>query len=225
MISATRLQLLRMCCKTRLFLSPTFDFELRRGFVHRLCGSTLRHGAYAGQTPAPVGGAQWMILASRRRFCAVAVSNTSSRTPLKPRNRRRSSLRMRFMWANLISTFLRSRCDCLKASVFARARTRSRISSSMSRETLRAFAVVHCGLSLHLAPSYVRARYGSPRPPSMMPLWVSNLPAGQTYTLRRRSKRKSARLNLPSTRAELSHTGTCGVIARSVNHLSSLAAP
>jgi hypothetical protein len=34
----------------------------------------------------------------------------------------------------------------------------------------------------------------------MMPLWVSSLLAGQTYALRSRSKMKSSRLNLPSSR-------------------------
>jgi hypothetical protein len=38
------------------------------------------------------------------------------------------------------------------------ARTWSRTSSSMSRETLRAFAVVHRGLSSHLLQSYMLAR-------------------------------------------------------------------
>src|SRR6478735_11785779 len=41
--------------------------------------------------------------------------------PLKPLSRSRSSFRMRFMWANSISTFLRSRRDCWKASVSASA--------------------------------------------------------------------------------------------------------
>jgi hypothetical protein len=70
-------------------------------------------------------GEQWWrtaeALASSRRFCAVAVSSTSSLTPLKPRSRSRSSFRMRFMCANLISIFLHSRRDCWKASVLARA--------------------------------------------------------------------------------------------------------
>ena len=54
---------------------------------------------------------------------------------------------------------------------------------------------------------------------------MSSLPEGQTYTLRSRSKTKSARLKVPSLRADLSHTGTCGAILRSISHLSSLAAP
>src|SRR5262249_17882885 len=71
---------------------------------------------YATQGAA-IGGARHTSLASRRRFRAVAVSSTSSRAPLKPRNRSRSSLRMRFMCANLISIFLRSRRDCWNFSI------------------------------------------------------------------------------------------------------------
>ena len=58
----------------------------------------------------------------------------------------------------MMSDPLRSRCDCWKASVLARDRTCSRMSSSISRETLRAGAVVHRGLSPHLAQSYMLAR-------------------------------------------------------------------
>jgi hypothetical protein len=76
------------------------------------------------------------------QVCAVAVSSTSSLAPLKLRSRRRSSLRMRFMCANRISTFLRSRDDRWNASVLASARTRSRTSSLASRVTLRIAAVV-----------------------------------------------------------------------------------
>ena len=83
------------------------------------------------------GGARPRSLTSRLRFCAVAVSSTSSLAPLRPRSRSRSSPRMRFIWANRISTFLRSRRDCWKASVFANARTLSRTSSLRSRVTLQ----------------------------------------------------------------------------------------
>ena len=55
--------------------------------------------AYTGQA-AGIGGGRQRSLARRLKFCAVAVSSTSSFTPLKPRKRSRSSLRMRFMWAN-----------------------------------------------------------------------------------------------------------------------------
>ena len=71
------------------------------------------------------GGARQRNLTSRLRFCAVAVSRTSSLVPLKPRSLSRSSLRMRFRCANRISTFLRSRRNCSKASVLASTRTRS----------------------------------------------------------------------------------------------------
>jgi hypothetical protein len=54
---------------------------------------------------------------------------------------------MRFICANRISTFLRSRDDCWNASVLASARTRSRTSSLTSRVTLRMGAVVHFGFN------------------------------------------------------------------------------
>ena len=44
------------------------------------------------------GGGRQRNLTSRLRFCAVAVSRTSSLAPLKPRSRSRSSLKMRFMF-------------------------------------------------------------------------------------------------------------------------------
>src|SRR6476659_2612265 len=103
------------------------------------------------------GGAREISLASRLRFCAVAVSSTSSLTPLKPRSRSRSSLRMRFIWANRISTFLRSRRDCWKASVLASARTRSRTSSLRSRVILRTTAVVHLGFKAQPEQSFLLA--------------------------------------------------------------------
>ena len=45
--------------------------------------------------------------ASFLRFWAVAASRNSSRAPVGPRSRSRSSLRMRLRWANSISIFLR----------------------------------------------------------------------------------------------------------------------
>jgi len=113
--------------------------------------------APAGQIAARDGGARQRSLASRLRFCAVAVSRTSSLTPLKPRNRNRSSLRMRFMCANRISTFLRSRRDCSKASVLAKARTRSRTSSLRSRVILRTVEVVHFGFREQREQSFLLA--------------------------------------------------------------------
>ena len=91
------------------------------------------------------------------RFCAVAVSSTSSLAPFKPRSRSRSSLRMRFMCANRISTFLRSRRDCWNASVLANARTRSRTSSLRSRVILRTTAVVHFGFKTQIEQSFLLA--------------------------------------------------------------------
>ena len=79
-------------------------------------------------------GARYRSLASRLRFCAVAVSSTSSLTPFKPRSRSRSSLSMRFMWANRISTFLRSRRDCWKASVLQRADTIAYVFIEITRD-------------------------------------------------------------------------------------------
>jgi hypothetical protein len=87
--------------------------------------SPHRH-QHTGQAATDGGGARQRNLTSRLRFCAVAVSRTSSLAPLKPRSRSRSSLRMRFICANRISTFLRSLPDFWKASVLANARTRSR---------------------------------------------------------------------------------------------------
>lgn len=48
--------------------------------------------AYATHSAA-TGGPLHMSLASRLRFCAVAVSSTSSLAPFKPRSRSRLSLR------------------------------------------------------------------------------------------------------------------------------------
>lgn len=55
------------------------------------------------------GASQRAIL---RRFCAAAAIKNSSRAPLMPRSRSRSSFNMRFRWANSISTFFRCLCDC-----------------------------------------------------------------------------------------------------------------
>ena len=64
---------------------------------------------------------------------------------------------MRFMCANRISIFLRSRDDCWKASVLASARTRSRTSSLRSRVTLRTTAVVHFGFKKQIEQSFLLA--------------------------------------------------------------------
>ena len=52
---------------------------------------------YAGQAATATGGGRQRNLARRLRFCAVAVSRTSSLAPLRPRRRSRSSRRMRFI--------------------------------------------------------------------------------------------------------------------------------
>src|SRR5215468_161372 len=114
--------------------------------------------AYATQAIGAPGGGRATYLASFLKFWAVATSKTSSRAPLKPLSRSRSSFKMRFMCANNISTFLRSRRDCWKASVLARARTRSRTASSTSRVTLRTGPVVHWGFSGQAEQSLLGAR-------------------------------------------------------------------
>jgi hypothetical protein len=136
-----------MCCKSPLCCwrgrHGDFDPRLFPPPVEGDAALTPCDGGYATPTStqgAATGGAGQTSLASRRRFCAVAVSSTSSRAPLKPRHRSRSSL------------------YCWRASVLARTRTWSRTSSSMSRETFRAFAVVHRGLRSHLLQSYMLAR-------------------------------------------------------------------
>ena len=56
---------------------------------------------------AAIGDGLGISLASLRRFWAVAARWNSSRAPFGPRNRSRSSFRMRLRWANSISTFFR----------------------------------------------------------------------------------------------------------------------
>src|SRR5580765_4496758 len=87
---------------------------------------------------AAAGGGCAASLASLRRFWAIAASVNSSCAALGPRSLRRSSFRMRFRWANSISTRLRSWRDCSNASVLASARATSRASSYMLRGILRA---------------------------------------------------------------------------------------
>jgi hypothetical protein len=83
---------------------------------------------YAGHG-ATAGGGRAISFARRRRFCAIAASVNSSCAPHGPRNRSRPSLKMRLRWANTISTRLRLRRDCSKASILASARATSRASS------------------------------------------------------------------------------------------------
>jgi hypothetical protein len=93
-----------MCCKTRLLLVVGLDGR----FLAVPLSSTPDEGVtacivpkleatHSEATAAIGGGARQTSLASRIRFCAVAVSSTSSLPPLKPRSRSRSSFRMRFI--------------------------------------------------------------------------------------------------------------------------------
>src|SRR4051794_22015470 len=59
------------------------------------------------------GAGAGISMAILRRFWAAAARWNSSRAPFGPRNRSRSSLRMRLAWANSISTFFRS---CLEVT-------------------------------------------------------------------------------------------------------------
>src|SRR4030095_1062873 len=141
----------RLCCRThrwRALARFGYQSEELCLLCRRLRGDRRQAPwAYATQAIGAPGGGRSTYLASFLKFWAVATSKTSSRAPLKPLSRSRSSFRMRFMCANSISTCLRSRRDCWKASVLARARTRSRTASSMSRVTLRTGPVVHWGFS------------------------------------------------------------------------------
>ena len=107
--------------------------------------------------------------------------------------------------------------------MLANARTRSRTSSSRSRVTLRATAVVHFGFSEQAEQSFCW-----PGNRSMALIYIAG--AGQPTTrtdidVALSIETKSARLKVPSERVDLSHTGMCGVILRSTSHLSSLTAP
>ena len=106
----------RFCCKTRFCLGTSLAFEfwaLPFGTVVSAV-SVFACGRSARDCQRWRGTADQGFL-SRLKFCAVAVSSTSSLTPFKPRSLSRSSLRMRFISGNRISIFLRSRRDCWKA--------------------------------------------------------------------------------------------------------------
>ena len=60
-----------------------------------------------------LGGGLETSLASRLRFCTVAVSRNSSLAPVSPRNRSLVIARLRFASPNNRSIFLRSRVDWL----------------------------------------------------------------------------------------------------------------
>jgi hypothetical protein len=91
-------------CLLRLGLSCEFWPSARPGLPlrHRIIGTNARRNVYAGQAAAPDGGGRQRSFVSRLRFRAIAVSSTSSFAPLKPGNRSRSSLRMRFICTNRI---------------------------------------------------------------------------------------------------------------------------
>src|SRR5205807_1603675 len=81
--------------------------------VLRRRGSEVATMFVSGASPqvAEVGVGIGISMAILRRFWAVAARWNSSRAPFGPRNRSRSSFRMRLRWANSISTFLRSRLE------------------------------------------------------------------------------------------------------------------
>ncbi|EPX83957.1 RecD-like DNA helicase YrrC [Salipiger mucosus DSM 16094] len=80
------------------------------------------------------------ILASLRRFWAVAARRNSSFAPRGPRNRSLFRPRIRLRWAKSISTFFLSFIEITYCSVLAISRATSRASSCSSRVILRASA-------------------------------------------------------------------------------------
>src|SRR6266513_6333962 len=76
--------------------------------VLRRRGSAVATMFVSGASPqvAEVGVGIGISMASLRRFWAVAARWSSSRAPFGPRNRSRSSFKMRLRWANSISTLL-----------------------------------------------------------------------------------------------------------------------
>ena len=78
------------------------------------------------------------ILASLRRFWAVAARRNSSFAPHGPRNRRRPRPRMRLRWANSISTFFRNFIEMSYCFVLAMSRAICLASSCSSRVMDRA---------------------------------------------------------------------------------------
>src|SRR5437879_13649214 len=96
----------------------------------------------AGASPqvAEVDAGAGISIASLRRFWAVAARWNSSRAPFGPRNRSRSSFRIRLRWADNISTFFRLRLEVTEASVAALSRATSRAPSWTEPRTLWAGA-------------------------------------------------------------------------------------
>src|SRR5881392_2470487 len=118
--------------------------------VLRRRGSAVATMFVSGASPqvAEVGVGIGISMATFRRFWAVAARWNSSRAPFGPRNRSRSSFRMRLWWANSISTFLRWQREVLYASVLAISRAISRAPSWIERGIFRAGAFgQHCGFS------------------------------------------------------------------------------
>src|SRR5436190_24138446 len=76
--------------------------------VIAVAGSAVTLATVTGASPqiAEVGAGTGISIASLRRFWAVAARWNSSRAPFGPRNRSRSSFKMRLRWANSISTLL-----------------------------------------------------------------------------------------------------------------------
>ena len=104
----------------------------------------------------PQAGTRRAIL---RRFCAVAARRNSSFAPRGPRNRRRSSFKIRFRCANAISTFFRCRRDTTYSSVSEILRATSRASSCTLRKILRCGRFgQHCCFKGHASQSTLRAR-------------------------------------------------------------------
>jgi hypothetical protein len=103
----------RTFVKSDLTTGPGLEFLLPTDCVEEVgfwpitvaVGTEVERGVWPHGTTA--GGDAGISFASLRRFWAVAARWNSSRAPHGPRNRRRSSLRMRLRWANSISTFLR----------------------------------------------------------------------------------------------------------------------
>jgi len=64
-----------------------------------------------GQAGSSIGGEMAVCRTRRFRFWTVAVSRNSSRAPVRPRRRNRSSLRVRFASPNRVSILLRLNPD------------------------------------------------------------------------------------------------------------------
>jgi hypothetical protein len=104
---------------------PQVEFDYKRCLAaysigsSGLDGETARCSNPSWRLPRGHGGCCAASLASLRRFWAIAASVNSSCAPRGPRSRRRPSFRMRFKWANNISTRLRSWRNCSNAAVLA----------------------------------------------------------------------------------------------------------